>query len=190
MSKINDLKAKKAARDALIVQRNRVELKRTQSQAEIAELSAKIEDGKSILEALEMAAILEEATDAELHAARTAHMDLIERLKLANMRLKLIGEAVSDIAAKLEASAQDIKTAKHYFCCEVRDSKLAEIKGDKKFKVALLEAIAAMACNGLLSYTNNCSLFAQQNLSRIIPEILEEEVLEATEKFKKTNFLD
>lgn len=75
-------------------------------------------------------------------------------------------------------------------CFDVQRQIFEELKTDKKFKQKILEAVAAGAANGHVSYVAEYYAFCQVHGTKFIPEFSREELNQATEKFIKDNDLD
>lgn len=140
--------------------------------------------------AIEKKHILDEATDAELLEARKVVTDLTVQLETIDRRIELIREAIAENDLKINAATQAFRNARMSFCFQVRDEKLAKIKGNQELRELLLAAISAHASNGFMMYTYDPRKFVEQFITQILPEISEDEARAATEKFKKDNDLE
>lgn len=139
---------------------------------------------------LEKKHILDQVTDRELTDAQKLFDDLEAKLSTATRRLELIHEAIAENDLKISVAAQNLKIARRDFCAQTSNEKLQKIKESKQFRDLLLEAMAAFAANGSYHWTLNVHRFVEQNLTRILPEISEDQAREAVEKFKKENSLE
>ncbi len=139
---------------------------------------------------VERAHILDQATDQELAAAQQLCNDLAAKLAASNRRLDLIREAITEIDLKINVAIQNLKIARRDFCVSIRSEKLLKIQQHQQIKELIIAAMAAQAANGMDLYFNNSTAFVQKFILQILPEINEQEVIAATEKFIKENGLD
>lgn len=134
--------------------------------------------------------ILDQASEAEVTAAQQLCDTLGAKLAATNRRIELIRAARNELVPKIATAAQNLKIARRDYCVEISNEKLQKIKESKQFRDFLLEAMAAFAANGQYHHTYGVHRFVEQNLTKILPGISEDEVRIAVEKFKKENGLE
>lgn len=124
-----------------------------------------------------------QASQAEIDT-NTKTLHDIERLMAAAQSAS--GKLENDIAEK----QKQVNGNRVDHCFDVQRQIFEELKTDKKFKQKILEAVAAGAANGHVSYVAEYYAFCQMHGAKFIPEFTREELNQATEKFIKDNDLD
>ena len=189
MSAIN-LKSTRAAHAELLARRAKFYQKKRDCESLAANIASKLSGLEQAHSILEKRYLTDEVSLAQVTASRqeldAKRAELVEAERLAG----LAAEAIIEIDQKINAATQSVRIARRDFCFQIRDSKLAEVKADKRLSEAILQAMAASAATGMEQYTNNATSFVQQFILQILPEINEQEVIAATEKFIKENGLD
>ena len=185
-----DLKSTRAAHAELLARRSKYDQKRRDCENLAANISTKLSGLEKAHLVLEKRYLSDEADLLQVTASRheldKCRTELAEAERLAG----LASEAIIEIDQQINAAAQNLQIARRDFCAQTCNEKLQKIKESKQFRDFLLEAMAAFAANGSYHWTLNVHRFVEQNLTRILPEISEDQAREAVEKFKKENSLE
>ncbi|MBX9916792.1 MAG: hypothetical protein E6Q59_01365 [Nitrosomonas sp.] len=185
-----DLKSARAARAELLTKRGKFDQKKRDCKNLAANISAKLSGLEKAHLVLEKQYLSDEADLSQVSASRqeldAKRAELVEAERLSG----LASEAILEIDQQINVAAQNFRNAKIDFCFQVRDEKLAKIKGNQELRELLLAAISAHASNGFMMYTYDPRKFVELFITQILPEISEDQAREAVEKFKKENSLE
>ena len=186
----DDLKSTRAAHAELLTRRSKFDQKKRDCENMAANIGAKLSGLEKAHLILEKRYLADEVNLSQVSASRqeldTCRAELAEAERLAG----LAAEAILEIDQQINAAAQAFRNAKMSFCFQVRDEKLAKIKGNQELRELLRVAISAHASNGFMMYTYDPRKFVEQFITQILPEISEGEARAATEKFTKENDLE
>lgn len=174
----------------LIGQRDNAGVRVAEFQKMIQDLKIKIENLKTAHVLTEQRFIDGAATLEQLQASQigidgsTKTLHDIERLMAA------AESAREKLEAEISATQKLVSSNRVNYCFSIQNKIFDEIRSDKKLKAKILEAVAAAAANGSVSYVGQYYAFCQMHGTKFIPEFTVEELNAATEKFKKDNDLE
>lgn len=171
-------------------QRTAFSVKLESESAVSIELSKQHDEAAVRFNNIERAHILDRATDTELQAAQQHLDDIAAKLTTADRRQVLMREELKKLDTQIQQAAQDVRISRSQFCLNQRNAIFKEIQNDHKLKSKLLEAIAAHALNGHVSYTNHWQTFINQFAAQILPDATFNEVQTAIDKFQRNNGLN
>ena len=184
-----DLKSTRAAHPELLTRRAKFDQKKRDCESMAANISTKLSGLEQAHSILEKRYLTDEVSLAQVTASRqeldAKRAELVEAERLAG----LAAEAIQETDMQIQHALQAIAAAQREFCTEQRNAAIAKIKTDTTLKKNLIAAMVANAGTGG-QFTFRAATFAAQFINQLLPEISEDEVREAIDKFQKDNELN